>query len=76
MGRLTDFGIAKAALRLGSTRTGSVKGKISYMSPEQARGKPLDRRSDVWAAGVVAWEIIAGSASTRATTTYRLCCRS
>ncbi|HEY3815971.1 MAG TPA: serine/threonine-protein kinase [Polyangiaceae bacterium] len=58
--RLADFGIAKAATRVGYTRTGIVKGKIAYMSPEQAHGKPLDRRCDVWAAGVVAWEIFAG----------------
>ncbi len=57
--RLTDFGIAKAASRLGHTRTGLVKGKISYMAPEQARSLPLDRRCDVWAAGVIAWEILA-----------------
>lgn len=58
--RLTDFGIAKAANRLSSTQTGSVKGKVSYMAPEQARGRQLDRRCDVWAAGVVAWEVFAG----------------
>jgi serine/threonine-protein kinase len=58
--RLTDFGIAKAASRLAHTSTGVVKGKVSYMSPEQARGMQLDRRSDLWAAGVVAWEIVAG----------------
>jgi serine/threonine-protein kinase len=60
MARLADFGIAKAATRVGYTRTGIVKGKIAYMSPEQAHGKRLDRRCDVWAAGVVAWEIFAG----------------
>jgi serine/threonine-protein kinase len=58
--RLTDFGIAKSRTRVGFTRDGLIKGKISYMSPEQARGEPLDRRSDVWAAGVVAWELLAG----------------
>jgi serine/threonine protein kinase len=58
--RLADFGIAKAATRLGHTRLGMVKGKIAYMSPEQAHGHPLDRRCDVWAAGVVAWEVFAG----------------
>jgi serine/threonine-protein kinase len=58
--RLADFGIAKAATRMSHTRTGIVKGKISYMSPEQAQGLPLDRRCDVWAAGVVAWELFAG----------------
>jgi eukaryotic-like serine/threonine-protein kinase len=58
--RLTDFGIAKALDQLNATATGIVKGKVGYMSPEQARGEPLDRRSDVWAAGVVAWEVLAG----------------
>jgi eukaryotic-like serine/threonine-protein kinase len=57
--RLADFGIAKAATRLGNTRLGMVKGKVAYMPPEQARGMPLDRRCDVWAAGVVAWELLA-----------------
>jgi serine/threonine-protein kinase len=58
--RLADFGVAKAADRAVRTKTGLVKGKISYMSPEQARGQAVDRRCDVWAAGVVAWELIAG----------------
>jgi serine/threonine-protein kinase len=60
--KLTDFGIAKAASRAGNTSTGVLKGKIAYMSPEQARGNALDRRADVWAAGVLAWEIVAGRA--------------
>ena len=58
VGRLTDFGIAKAASRASSTATGLIKGKMSYVSPEQARGLPLDRRCDLWAAGVIAWEIM------------------
>jgi len=58
--RLTDFGIAKAAGRSGHTRPGSIKGKVAYMAPEQARGKTVDQRCDVWAAGVVAWELLAG----------------
>jgi serine/threonine-protein kinase len=57
--RLTDFGVAKAADRAVRTKTGLIKGKIAYMAPEQARGHKLDRRCDVWAAGVVAWELIA-----------------
>jgi serine/threonine protein kinase len=59
VGRLTDFGIAKQS---GGqvTATGMLKGKVSYMSPEQARGRPVDRRCDVWAAGVIAWELLAG----------------
>jgi eukaryotic-like serine/threonine-protein kinase len=58
--KLTDFGIAKAASRTGNTSAGLIKGKVAYMSPEQARGFALDRRSDVWAAGVLTWEIAAG----------------
>ncbi len=58
IGRLTDFGIAKAQ-GTQVTATGVLKGKISYMSPEQARGRSVDRRSDVWAAGVIAWELLA-----------------
>jgi eukaryotic-like serine/threonine-protein kinase len=57
--RLSDFGVAKASTRLGQTATGIIKGKIRYMSPEQARGRPLDRRCDIWAAGVIAWELLA-----------------
>lgn len=60
IGRLTDFGIAKAATRISDTSTGIIKGKIAYMAPEQARGAAIDRRTDIWAAGVVAWQIIAG----------------
>jgi serine/threonine protein kinase len=58
--RLADFGVAKAASRLGNTSTGLVKGKAAYMSPEQAQGNAIDRRADVWAAGVVAWELFSG----------------
>ena len=58
--RLTDFGVARAIGRIGHTRTGVVKGKVGYMSPEQARGEVLDRRSDIWSAGVVAWELFSG----------------
>jgi serine/threonine-protein kinase len=58
--RLTDFGIAKMADSAGFTHTGIVKGKTAYMSPQQAQGQPIDRRADVWSAGVVAWELFAG----------------
>ena len=58
--KLADFGIAKATSRGSHTATGVIKGKARYMSPEQARGRPVDRRCDVWAAGVVAWELLAG----------------
>lgn len=58
--RLADFGVAKAAGRAVRTKTGLTKGKVAYMSPEQARGQDVDRRCDVWAAGVVAWELVSG----------------
>lgn len=59
---LTDFGIAKAGNRVSLTRAGLIKGKVSYMSPEQVQGREMDRRCDVWAAGVIAWEVLAGRA--------------
>jgi serine/threonine-protein kinase len=58
--RLTDFGIAKLRGRKSRTKTGFARGTVPYMSPEQALGSGLDRRSDVWAAGVVAWELYTG----------------
>ncbi|NUO52797.1 MAG: serine/threonine protein kinase [Polyangiaceae bacterium] len=58
--RITDFGVARAASRLSSTRGGQVKGKLSYMAPEQFHGNPVDRRVDVYAAGAVLYEILAG----------------
>jgi serine/threonine protein kinase len=54
--KLVDFGLAKAAQRSAETRTGIVKGKLAYLSPEQARGQPADRRSDVFALGIVLYE--------------------
>ena len=56
--KLVDFGVAKAATSSVKTRTGTLKGKIAYMSPEQARGATIDRRSDVFALGIVLWEMI------------------
>jgi hypothetical protein len=56
--RLIDFGVAKASHRLTETRSGSVKGKYSYMAPEQARGQEVDRRTDVFAAGIVLHECL------------------
>ena len=56
--KLVDFGVAKAATSTVKTRTGTLKGKISYMSPEQAKGSPIDRRSDIFALGTVLWELV------------------
>lgn len=55
--KVLDFGIAKAADRITQTEAGQLKGKFEYMSPEQCRGKPLDRRSDVFALGIVLYEL-------------------
>jgi serine/threonine-protein kinase len=57
--RITDFGVARAATRLSSTRSGQLKGKLAYMAPEQARGGMIDRRADVFAVGTVLWEVLA-----------------
>jgi serine/threonine-protein kinase len=57
--RITDFGVARAASRLTTTRSGQLKGKLSYMAPEQAHGKACDRRADVFAMGIVIWETLA-----------------
>ncbi|MGF1467668.1 MAG: serine/threonine-protein kinase [Sandaracinaceae bacterium] len=56
--RLLDFGIAKARGRRERTEAGVIKGKVRYMAPEQARGLPLDRRTDIYALGVVLWEML------------------
>jgi len=55
--KVIDFGLAKAANRASKTATGVIKGKVAYMSPEQAMGEPLDRRSDVFALGTTLWEL-------------------
>ena len=58
--RLLDFGIAKAATQNHVTAFGEIKGKLSYMPPEQQLAEKVDRRSDVYAAGIVLWEMLAG----------------
>lgn len=58
--RITDFGVARAEARLSTTRGGQLKGKIAYMPPEQGLGNDVDRRADLYAAGVVLWEMLVG----------------
>jgi serine/threonine-protein kinase len=58
--KLVDFGIAKASTQIYQTRAGILKGKYAYMSPEQAQGRPVDRRSDIFAAGILLYEITTG----------------
>lgn len=57
--KVLDFGIAHAAERLTNTRTGVIKGKLGYMAPEQALAEPITARVDVFALGVVLWEMLA-----------------
>ena len=59
--KLIDFGVAKARARLTQTEAGFTKGKLSYMSPEQARGEELDARSDLFSVGIILYEITTGS---------------
>jgi serine/threonine protein kinase len=58
--KVVDFGIAKATVRTQETHSGTVRGKISYLSPEQAIGGHIDRRSDVFSLGIVMWEMLTG----------------
>ena len=59
--RVIDFGIAKAARRITSTQSGTIKGKIAYMAPEALRRTPIDARADVFSAGVVLYEALTGA---------------
>ncbi len=61
LARVLDFGIAKAADRTHSTRDGQIKGKLSYMAPEQLSSGVVDRTSDVYSASVILWEALTGA---------------
>ena len=58
--RVLDFGVAKAAGRMQTTKEGQIKGKLSYMPPEQLRGAAVSRQTDIYAAGVMLWELVTG----------------
>jgi serine/threonine protein kinase len=58
--RLTDFGLASSTLKLEKTAPGIIYGKVSYMSPEQARGETVDGRTDLYASGIILWELLTG----------------
>ena len=58
--RVIDFGIAKARRRLQTTHVGVIKGKVSFMAPEQGLGEEVTRRADVYAVAVVLWEMLTG----------------
>src|SRR5690554_761415 len=58
--KIIDFGIARATSRVAKTMTGRIQGKVCYMSPEQAAGKSVDSRSDIFSMGVVLYEMLTG----------------
>ena len=58
--KLTDFGLATSSLKIEKTAPGIIYGKLSYLAPEQARRDALDGRTDLYAAGILLWELLTG----------------
>ena len=58
--KILDFGLAKVAGRQSATEAGTLKGKLAYMAPEQAQGKAIDRRSDIFSLGILLYEMLSG----------------
>lgn len=70
--KIVDFGIAKAAMNISHTMAGVLKGKISYMSPEQALGKPIDRKTDIFSTGLMLYELLTGEKLFRGDTQFEV----
>ncbi len=73
--KIIDFGIAKARVQSHRTEAGVIKGKFRYMSPEQARGEPVDHRSDIFAAGILFYELVLGRPHSRGLTDMQVLLR-
>src|SRR5512137_710689 len=58
--KIVDFGLAKASTQLEKSEAGIIKGKFHYLSPEAAHGKAVDQRADIFAVGIILWEMLAG----------------
>ncbi|HKP60567.1 MAG TPA: serine/threonine-protein kinase, partial [Polyangiales bacterium] len=75
--RITDFGVAKAEVRLSTTREGQFKGKLAYMAPEHASNGDADQRSDLFSMAIILWESLAGKrlfrAENQAATLNKIC---
>ncbi|AKT40212.1 serine/threonine protein kinase [Chondromyces crocatus] len=70
--KIADFGLAKAKLRMTRTLTGTLKGEPTYMAPEQAKGTEIDRRADLFALGVMMFELFAGQHPWAAPTEFEM----
>ena len=73
--KIVDFGIAKAARRSTLTQAGMIKGKVAYMSPEQASGQGVDYRSDIFSAGILLYEMVTGKQMFTGTDTLQILAR-
>ena len=70
--KVIDFGIAKAENRIASTQQGIIKGKVAYMAPEQALGQPFDHRIDIYALGLIFYELLTGQRAYKADSDFAL----